>query len=154
MSVRCSPAAARARKKKQLPQGIKGSRTTPDRASNERGHRTHSASQAARRSRAGLDLDLVATKHWLAPIGLLRVPLLFKPAVERCNSKLLVIFSVVTVLRLVSLAGRTLRCLLLRGSPALPALQRVRRNGGPGTEAQERRPRNGGLFVFLERKFP
>jgi hypothetical protein len=42
-----------------------------------------------RRSKAGLDLDLVATKHWLAPIRLLRVPPLLKPAVERCNSKLL-----------------------------------------------------------------
>jgi hypothetical protein len=41
------------------------------------------------RSKAGLDLDLVATKHWLAPIRLLRVPSLLKPAVERCNSKLL-----------------------------------------------------------------
>jgi hypothetical protein len=37
----------------------------------------------------GLDLDLVATKHWLAPIRLLRAPLLLKSAVERYNSKLL-----------------------------------------------------------------
>jgi hypothetical protein len=42
-----------------------------------------------RRSKAGLDLDLVATKYWLAPIRLLRVPSLLKSAVERCNSKLL-----------------------------------------------------------------
>ena len=34
-------------------------------------------------------LDLVATKHWLAPIRLLQVPSLLKPAVERCDSKLL-----------------------------------------------------------------
>jgi hypothetical protein len=27
-------------------------------------------------------LDLVATKHWLAPIGLLRVPPLLNPAVR------------------------------------------------------------------------
>jgi hypothetical protein len=37
-----------------------------------------------RRFKVGLDLDLVATKHWLmAPIRLLRVPLLLKPSVER-----------------------------------------------------------------------
>ena len=35
-----------------------------------------------RRSKLGLDLDLVATKHWLAPTGLLRVPSLLKPAVR------------------------------------------------------------------------
>ena len=35
-----------------------------------------------RRSKVGLDLDLVATKHWLAPIRLLRVPSLLKPAVR------------------------------------------------------------------------
>jgi hypothetical protein len=37
-----------------------------------------------------MDLDLVATKHWMAPIRLLRAPSLLKPAVElirRCNSK-------------------------------------------------------------------
>jgi hypothetical protein len=32
---------------------------------------------------------LIATKYWLAPIRPLRVPSLLKPAVEKCNSKLL-----------------------------------------------------------------
>jgi hypothetical protein len=72
-----------------------------------------------RRSKVGLDLDLVATKHWLDPMRLLRVPSLLKPAVERCNSKLL-FFSVVAILKLVSFVGRALRCLLLRGASALP----------------------------------
>jgi hypothetical protein len=36
-----------------------------------------------RRSKLGLDLDLVATKHWLAPTGLLRVPPLLKPSVRQ-----------------------------------------------------------------------
>ena len=39
-----------------------------------------------RRSKLGLDLDLVATKHWLAPTGLLRVPSLLKPSVRQIPS--------------------------------------------------------------------
>jgi hypothetical protein len=39
-----------------------------------------------RRSKLVLDLDLVATKHWLAPTGLLRVPSLLKPSVRQIPS--------------------------------------------------------------------
>jgi hypothetical protein len=39
-------------------------------------------SGGVRGSKVGLDLDLVATKHWLAPTGLLRVPSLLKPSVR------------------------------------------------------------------------
>jgi hypothetical protein len=62
-----------------------------------------------RRSELGLDLDLVATKHWLAPTGLLRVPSLLKPAVR--GEFQAVVFPAVTFLKLVSFAGRTFRCI-------------------------------------------
>ena len=72
---------------------------------------------AVRRAKVGLDLDLVATKHWLAPaIRLLRVPpLLNKTCCRECEVQFqAVVFCVVAFLELlVSFAGRAFRCLLL-----------------------------------------
>jgi hypothetical protein len=75
-----------------------------------------------RRSKAGLDLDLVATKHWLAGSDKAASGTF---ALKTCCREVqfqAVVFSVVTFLKLVSFAGRTLRCLLLRGPSVLPAL--------------------------------
>jgi hypothetical protein len=67
-----------------------------------------------RRFKVGLDLDLVATKHWLAPIRLLRVPLSyfklpFFPLKTICREVKFqaVVFLVVSILKLVSFAHRT-----------------------------------------------
>jgi hypothetical protein len=77
-----------------------------------------------RRSKAGLDLDLVATKHWLLAGSDKAVSGTF--ALKSCCREVqfqAVVFSVVTFPKLVSLAGRTFRCLLLHGpASALPAL--------------------------------
>jgi hypothetical protein len=73
------------------------------------------------RFKVGLNLDLVATKHWLAPIRLLRVPLILITSVEWCNSKLLS-FSWYLSWSLCRLFTKRFRCLLLWELSAFLAL--------------------------------
>jgi hypothetical protein len=69
--------------------------------------------------KVGLDLDLVATKTLVGFDKAASLPLLLKPSVERCNSKLLS-FSLVSILKLVSFAHQTFSLSSTPGALCVP----------------------------------